>query len=93
MPLYEVFTHGYGRPIVKHGGAAGLPDFPKHEWINITPRPSGLARARALADAQPHHAVVVVAHTSQRAYDNGKTPHLPAGWMPEHGNRTRTRRS
>jgi hypothetical protein len=80
--MFEVQTHEYGRPIVQHGPAAGLPDFPQHRWTRITPRPIGLERARALADAQDRHAVVCAWMTAGNIYDNGKQPAIPAGWLP-----------
>lgn len=78
---YEVATHEYGRPIVKHGPCAGLPDWPRHKWTRVTPRPIGLARAKAIADAQDKHAVVCVWQTAGNVYDNGKSPALPVGWL------------
>lgn len=53
-------------------------------WTRITPRPLGLARAKALADAQPFRAVVCVWHTAEKVHDNGKPARIPAGtWRPD----------
>lgn len=82
MPRYEVSIHAYGRPIVKRGPCQGLPDWPKHQWGRITPRPIGLESAKKLADAQDCHATVNVWQDAQVAYDNGKAPRLPEGWLP-----------
>jgi hypothetical protein len=79
---YEVHSHGYGRKRVQRGGAAGLLDFPGHLWLNLTMRPIELPRAVALADAQPCHAVVMVAGTNQKVHDNGRKPCVPTGWEP-----------
>jgi hypothetical protein len=81
--LYEVSIHSFGRPIVKRGPAAGCADFPRHQWERITPRPVGLHRATAIADGQAQHAVVCRWMTAGAVYDNGKSPALPAGWLPE----------
>jgi hypothetical protein len=83
MTRYGVYTHGYGRPIVKRGPAAGCADFPKHEHTLLNPRPVGLTRAKALADAQAVRAVVVPWMESGPVYDNGKQPGTPEGWIPE----------
>lgn len=74
MSMYEVAIRSHGSPIVRRGPAEGLPDFPRSKWARITPRPIGLARARRLADAQEHHAVVCVWNTDEKVHDNGKPP-------------------
>lgn len=82
-PMYEVAIHGYGRRMIGGGinaPAAGLLEFPQHKWKRITPRPLGLARATALADAQPMHAVVCLWETAEKVFDNGKPPNVPEGW-------------
>lgn len=81
MAAYEVATREYGRPrITREGPCQGLLDWPRSKWTRITPRPVGLARARALAEQQGHHAVVCVWQTAEKVYDNGKPPALPQGW-------------
>ncbi len=46
--MYEVAVHYYGRKcITRDGPAQGLLEWPQHNWGRITPRPIGLARARA----------------------------------------------
>ena len=52
-------------------------------WHKITRRPLGLARAKRLADEQPHHAVVCEWGSARVFYDNGKPARLPEGWWPE----------
>jgi hypothetical protein len=79
--MFEVAIHGYGKPIVRRGAAEGLPDFPKHTWTRITPRPIGRGRAVNLAADHPFHAVVTVWQSSETVYDNGKAPYLPDGWV------------
>lgn len=79
---YQVSRHYYGRPIVKNGPAAGCPDFPTHKWVHVTQYAiPALGRAKALADAEPGHAVVTPWLGSEAIYDNGKAPALPAGWI------------
>lgn len=81
--MYEVATHEYGRKLItRDGPAQGLLEWPHHRWGRITPRPLGLARAKALADAQPIHATVQFWMTAEKVYDNGKPPGIPAGWYP-----------
>lgn len=81
--MYEVAVHGYGRKrITRDCPAQGLLEWPQHCWGRITARPIGLARAKALADAQPQHATVQVWMTAEKVYDNGKEPSVPAGWWP-----------
>ncbi len=83
MTKYEVSIHAYGRKrITRDGPCQGLLEWPQHQWARITARPLGLARAKALADAQPGHATVQVWQTADVAYDNGKPPTIPAGWYP-----------
>lgn len=84
MPtMYEVAIHHYGRRrITRDGPAQGLLEWPDHQWGRITPRPVGLARAKALADAQPTHATVQPWMTADVVYDNGKAPLVPEGWYP-----------
>lgn len=82
MTRYEVHLGYHGRPIVRRGPAEGLPDFPRQKWVKITPRPLGLARATALADAQEQQAVVTAWESSEVAYRNGKAPAVPEGWLP-----------
>lgn len=79
---YEVHIHEAGRKVIERGPAAGCLDFPKHRWSIITRRPLGLASARRIADEQSIHAVVCVWRSSEKAYDNGKAPGVPAGWRP-----------
>lgn len=83
MTRYQVTTHWYGRPIVKRGPMAGCANFATHEHRLVHPRPVGLARAKALADAQTVRAVVVPWMESGPVYDNGKQPGTPDGWIPE----------
>ena len=81
--MYEVAIHFYGRKLITSNCAAqGLLEWPQHDWRRITPRPVGLARAKALADAQAQHAAVCVWMTTDKAYDNGKSPAVPQGWYP-----------
>ena len=80
--MYEVTIHSHGRPVVKNGPMAGCLEWPKHQWTCITPRLMGLAKAKALADAQECHAVVTRRNSSETVYDNGKPPALPDGWYP-----------
>lgn len=81
--MYEVAVHAYGRELCKKDGPCqGLLNWPKHKWTSITPRPLGLARAKALADSHPHHATVCVWQSAEVAYDNGKAPEVPPGWYP-----------
>lgn len=79
--MYEVATHHYGRKLItRDGPAQGLLEWPKSVWSRITPRPVGLARAKALADAQDTHATVQYWMTAEVVHDNGKSPRVPAGW-------------
>lgn len=81
--MYEVAIHAYGRKrIMRDCPAQGLLEWPQHKWTCITRRPLGLEKAKALADAQSCHAVVMVWQTAEKAYDNGKAPSVPAGWYP-----------
>ncbi len=82
MPTYEVAIHYHGRQRVTRGPCEGLLDWPKHKWTRITPRPIGIQRAKALADAQEQHATVQVWQTAEKVYDNGKPPAVPDGWFP-----------
>jgi hypothetical protein len=83
MTMYEVAIHHYGRRLItRDGPAQGLLEWPDHTWGRITTRPIGLARAKALADAQDTHATVQVWMTADVVYDNGKAPAVPAGWYP-----------
>ena len=83
MTMYEVSGHEHGRRLItRDGPAQGLLEWPQHKWTRVNPRPLGIARALALADAQPRHAVVVVWQTADKVYDNGKRPTIPAGWYP-----------
>lgn len=81
--MYEVAIHHYGRRLItRDGPAQGLLEFPASQWGRITPRPIGLARAKSLADAQATHATVQFWGSSDKVYDNGKKPLVPAGWWP-----------
>lgn len=81
--MYEVATHYYGRRLItRDGPAQGLLEWPDHRWGRITARPIGLARAKALADAQATHATVQAWMTADVVYDNGKPPLAPEGWWP-----------
>jgi hypothetical protein len=81
--MYEVATHAYGRRLItRDGPCQGLLEWPQHQWARITARPIGLARAKALADAQDTHATVQFWMTAEVVYDNGKAPIVPAGWWP-----------
>jgi hypothetical protein len=81
--MYEVAIHHYGRrPITRDGPCQGLLEWPDHRWGRITPRPVGLKRAKALADAQETHATVQPWMTADVVYSNGKAPKVPAGWYP-----------
>lgn len=81
--MYEVAIHSYGRRLItREGPAQGLLEWPDHQWGRITQRPIGLARAKALADAQDTHATVQLWMTAEKVYDNGKPPSVPAGWYP-----------
>jgi len=83
MAMYEVAIHHHGRRLItRDGPCQGLLEFPQHTWARITPRPIGLARALALADAQDTHATVQIWMTADKAYDNGKKPLVPEGWWP-----------
>jgi len=79
--MYQVSTHEHGsKRITRDCPAQGLLEWPQHIWTTITPRPVGLAKAKALAEAAPHHAVVNVWKTAEKVYDNGKPPAIPQGW-------------
>lgn len=81
--MYEVARRFYGRKLItRDGPTQGLLEWPQSKWERITPRPVGLARAKALAAAQPGHAVVTHWCSSEKVYDNGKPPIVPAGWYP-----------
>lgn len=81
--MYEVAIHEHGRRrITRDGPAQGLLEWPEHRWGRITPRPLGLRRAIALADAQDTHATVQIWMTAEKVHDNGKPPTVPAGWYP-----------
>jgi hypothetical protein len=81
--MYEVAIHSYGRRLItRDGPAQGLLEWPAHQWGRITPRPIGLKRAKALADAQGQHATVQIWMTAEVVYDNGKPPAVPDGWWP-----------
>lgn len=81
--MYEVSIHHYGRKrITRDGPCQGLLEWPAHQWRRITARPIGLARARALADAQGTHATVQPWMSSEVVYTNGKAPLVPSGWYP-----------
>lgn len=83
MVMYEVDIHHYGRKLITRDcPAQGLLEWPQHVWGRITTRPIGLARAKALADAQPTHATVQIYWTDEVVYDNGKAPLIPDGWFP-----------
>ncbi len=85
--MYEVAVHGHGRRLItRDGPCQGLLEWPAHTWTRITPRPIGLARAKAPADAQPHHAQVNFWETSEVVYSNGKPPGVPEGWWPASAN-------
>lgn len=80
---YEVARHEYGRRLItRDGPAQGLLEWPAHKWTRLTNRPIGLVRAKALADAEPGHAVVTYWRDSTKVYDNGKRPTVPTGWWP-----------
>ncbi len=80
---YEVQVHGFGRPLCKSGPMSGCYGYPTHTWTRITLRPIGLTRAKHLADAQPHRAVVAPWMETKIVYDNGKAPYTPDGWRFE----------
>lgn len=85
--MFEVSTHAYGRKLITRDcPAQGLLEWPQNKWTRITSRPIGLARAKALADAQEHHATVQVWMTAEVVYDNGKAPAIPQGWYPATAN-------
>ena len=72
---YQVHVHGYGRKLItRDGPAQGLLEWPAHTWRTISTRP--------MADAHPHHAVVMLWMDAEKVHDNGKAPELPAGWYP-----------
>lgn len=80
---YEVSTRAYGRKrITRDGPCQGLLEWPASVWTRITPRPVGLTRARALADAQATHATVQPWGAADVVYDNGVAAQVPAGWYP-----------
>ena len=82
MTMYEVSTRAHGRKrITSDCPTQGLIEWPRSVWTRITVRPVGLARAKAMADAQPHHAAVNVWQTAEKVYDNGKPPSVPTGWV------------
>ena len=78
--MYAVSAHYYGRK--RDGPCAGLLNYPEHKWVIITPRLIGRTRAVALADAQPHHALVWAWMTGLTIYDNRRAPGVPDGWVP-----------
>jgi hypothetical protein len=86
MTMYEVAIHHYGRKLITSDcPAQGLLEWPQHKWARITPRPIGLKRAIALADAQDTHATVQVwmsGMPEDKKHDNGKPALVPAGWYP-----------
>jgi len=72
---YEVHIHTFGRPTLKHGPMAGCRGFETHKWVCITERKlRSLDSAKMLADSQTVHAVVVLANSSEKVYDNGRAP-------------------
>jgi hypothetical protein len=71
--MYEIAKHAHGAPVVRWGPMQGCRDFPQHKWLTVGKERSK-AKAIALAEAQPVHAVVVVAYTSTKVFDNGKQP-------------------
>lgn len=80
---YQVHVHGYGRRLCRlDGPAQGLLNWPEHTWGVISDRPLGLTAAVALANAQPHHAVVTLWMDSEKVHDNGQPPAVPDGWWP-----------
>lgn len=82
--MYEVAIHLHGKRMVEGGinnPCAGLL-VPKHQWLRVNARPLGLARAKALADAQDCHAVVTEWSGAEKFHDNGKPPRVPSGWWP-----------
>jgi len=80
--MYEVNVHYHGRPVVRRGPMEGVLDWPRHKWVKITTRPIGFSRAKALADAQPEHAVVTPWLTAGVVYSNDKAAGIPEGWYP-----------
>lgn len=81
--MYEVSIHHHGRKMITSDcPAQGLLEWPQHKWVRITARPIGLARAKALADAQDTHATVQPWMTAEVVYSNGKAPLVPTGWYP-----------
>ena len=81
MAMYEVAIHHYGRKLITRDcPAQGLLEYPQHVWGRITSRPIGLARAKALADAQDTHATVQAWMSADVVYSNGKAPNVPVGW-------------
>ncbi len=81
--MYEVAVHTAGRRLItRDGPAQGLLEWPAHLWGRITPRPIGLTRAKAMADAQETHATVQAWMTADVVYDNRKPATVPAGWYP-----------
>jgi hypothetical protein len=93
MAMYEVAIHHYGRRLItRDGPCQGLLEWPDHQWARITPRPVGLARAKALADAQETHATVQTWMSADKVHDNGKPPAVPAGWWPPTANSVMDRR-
>jgi hypothetical protein len=80
---YEVSLHSYGRRLItRDGPCQGLLEFPQHKWTRVNSRPLGIRAAIALADNQPHHAIVNVWGCADKAYDNHKPPVVPIGWWP-----------
>ena len=79
--MYEVAVHRYGRKLItRDGPTRGLLEWPQHVWVRITPRPIGLARAKALANAQDTHATVQIWMSADKVYDNDKPALVPDGW-------------
>lgn len=80
---YEVHIHFYGRRLItRDGPCQGLLEFPQHKWTRISTRPTGLAKAIALCEAQNQHSVVCLWGSAEKAHDNGKKPAIPIDWWP-----------
>jgi hypothetical protein len=83
--MYEVSAGYYGRKLItRDGPCQGLLEWPQYVWRRLTSRPIGLARAKALADAQSTRATVNPWMSAEVAYTNGKPFAVPEGWyQPE----------
>jgi len=85
--MYFVIATYYGRPVVTAGPASGCADFPQWRHVHVTARPVGYKRAVRLAQEQSTWARVYEWDRpgTAAAWDNGKPPAAPLGWLEDAG--------